>query len=164
MLLRYLTEILFLSFLFSRTWPQCFVCSHHAQWRSHRFCLEGQNHKNVGGGDWVRTLHWHPYTLLKHDLLFHSDNIITPLLFFYFCASATVWRPSQATGSGSAWCDPTRTAHWSPAAPTTKRCACGLWPPKSARLSCESTNMWWSASPGHQRAPTRPSKTPQAQR
>lgn len=81
-----------------------------------------------------------------------------------FCASATVWRPSQDTESGSVWCGPTRTAHLLPVAPMTRLCACGSWLPKSAKLSCGNTNTWWSAFPGHQRVLIPPSSMPQALR
>lgn len=144
-------------FFFSRTWPQCFICCHHAKWRSHCFCFKGQNHENVGSGNWVWTFFLSYKYLQTSSFLFNS---VTRL----FCASATVWRPSQDTESGSVWCGPTRTAHLLPVAPMTRLCACGSWLPKSAKLSCGNTNTWWSVFPGHQRVLIPPSSMPQALR
>lgn len=84
-----LVDILFMSLSFSRAWPQCFVCSHHAQRRSHRFCFKGQNHKDVGGGNWV----WAPLkttTFFKHDIRFDHIHSWTWLLYCCLYASYCV--------------------------------------------------------------------------
>lgn len=73
-----------------------------------------------------------------------------------YLALVTVWRRSRVTGSGCVWSGPIKTAHCWLAALMTRRCACGWWPPRSARRSCGSTSMWWSASPGPLRAHTLP--------
>lgn len=63
------------------------------------------------------------------------------------------WRRLPAIGNGWGWCGPTRTAHCWPAAPMTRQSVCGSLPPRSAKLSCGSTSMSWSVSPGLRRIP-----------
>lgn len=138
----------------SRPRPQCFFCSHHAKWRPYSFCLKRQDHEDVGGCHWVRQEVERAFIFIC-EAAAGADSVLFP---------GTVWRHSQATGSGWEWCVPTRTARWSPAAPTTRQCVSGWWPPRSAKLSCGSTNMWWSASPGPLRMLTPPSWKPQARR
>ncbi len=83
----------------------------------------------------------------------HSRSICMSLYNGSLClATATVWRRSRVTGSGCVWSGPIKMAHYWPAALMTRRCACGWWPPRSARRSCGSTSMWWSAFPGPLRA------------